>query len=216
MRKIVYFLFTLLPFVSAAQTNIKYLDVDGKEIGLQQFQQIQAKNGYTVGQNDAGNVYRLIKDRERKGKITDYKQLISSVNTELNLNLSAAKPLFVYYSPGPDVTNTTNRLITDEELESTKLEALSFEKKLQKEVDGQVLYVFKKPSQFAYESNKRINWRKDPKNEFEKRFFSEYHYQYASFVLIFPNGDYNVYLGEFSYSKVFDYVKNWKKNNKVK
>lgn len=59
-------------------------------------------------------------------------------------------------------------------------------------------------------------WKKDPNNEIEKRFFSEYHYWYSSFVIIFPNGDYNVYLGEFSYKKVFEYVTNWEKINKLK
>lgn len=213
MKKIVYFLFTLVPVIAIAQKNIKYLDVEGKEITRQKFYHVQTKNGYTVGQNDDGNIYRLIKDREGKGKINDYTELINLINAELKLNLSAAKPLFICYSPGPDVSNTTNRLITEQELESSEREVRSFEKKIQKEIDGQVLYVFKKPSQFVYEDNKSVNWRKDPKGEIEKRFFSHYHYWYASFVMLFPTGDYYLYLGEFSYNYVFDYIKDWKKNN---
>ena len=134
----------------------------------------------------------------------------------MNLNLTADKPLFVHYSPGPDVSNTTSRPISNDELDASKNSRLTFEKKLLKEINGQVLYVFKKPSQFVYEDNERLYWKKDPKSEFEKRFFSEYHYWHSSFVILFPNDDYNVYFGEFSYEKAFNYVKNWKKKNKVK
>ena len=214
MKKFKLLLFIIFPLISLAQTSkIKYLDFDGKEINYSQFNRIQSK-GILVGQSDDGTIYRLIKEREKSGKINDYKELINYLNSSLKINYDSTKPIFICYSPGPDISNTTNRLISDEELDSGQQDHLNFKKKLEKEINGQVLHVFKKPSQFVYEGNKRIDWRKDPNNEIEKRFFSEYHYWHSSFVIIFPNGDYNVYLGEFSYNKVFDYVKSWKKKNK--
>ncbi len=213
MKTIKLLLFTIFPVVSFSQVSkIKYLDFNGQEISYSEFNRIQSK-GNSVGQNDDGTVYRLIKEREKSGKINDYKGLITLLNNELNLNYHYNSPLFIWYSPGADISNTTNRLISDEELDNTHQEYLKFKHKLEKEINGQVLNVFKKPSQFVYEGNKRIDWKKDPNNEIEKRFFSEYHYQNASFVIIFPNGDYNAYFGEFSYNQVFDYVKNWKKRN---
>ena len=214
MKKFKLLLFIIFPLISLAQTSkIKYLDFDGKEISYSQFKEIQSK-GILVGQNDDGTIYRLIKEREKSGKINDYKEVINFLNTSLKTNYDSTKPIYICYSPGPDISNTTNRLISDEELDSSQQDHLNFKKKLEKEINGQVLHVFKKPSQFVYEGNKRIDWKKDPNNEIEKRFFSEYHYWHSSFVIIFPNGDYNVYLGEFSYNKVFDYVKSWKKKNK--
>ncbi len=216
MKKFKLLLFIIFPLISLAQTpKIKYLDFDGKEISNSQFKQIQSK-GILVGQNDDGTIYRLIKEREKSGKINDYKELISFLNASLKTNYDSTKPIFICYSPGPDISNTTNRLISDEELDSSQQDYFKFKNKVEKEINGQVLNVFKKPSQFVYEGNKRIDWKKDPNNEIEKRFFSEYHYRHSSFVIIFPNGDYNAYLGEFSYNKVFDYVKNWKKKNKSK
>lgn len=216
MKKFKLLLFIIFPLISLAQTpKIKYLDFDGKEINYSQFHEIQSK-GILVGQNDDGTIYRLIKEREKSGKINDYKELITFLNTSLKPNYDFTKPIYICYSPGPDISNTTNRLISDEELDSSQQDYLNFKRKLEKEINGQVLNVFKKPSQFVYEGNKRIDWRKDPNNEIEKRFFSEYHYWHSSFVIIFPNGDYNVYLGEFSYNKVFDYIKNWKKKDKSK
>lgn len=214
MKKFKLLLFIIFPLISLAQTSKnKYLDFDGTEINYSQFNRIQSK-GILVGQNDDGTIYRLIKEREKSGKINDYKEVITFLNTSLKTNYDSTKPIYICYSPGPDISNTTNRLISDEELDSSQQDYLNFKRKLEKEVNGQVLHVFKKPSQFVYEGNKRIDWKKDPNNEIEKRFFSEYHYWHSSFVIIFPNGDYNVYLGEFSYNKVFDYVKSWKKKNK--
>lgn len=216
MKKFKLLLFTIIPLISLAQTSKnKYLDFDGTEINYSQFNRIQSK-GILVGQNDDETIYRLIKEREKSGKINDYKELITFLNTWLKTNYDFTKPIYICYSPGPDISNTTNRLISDEELDSSQQDYLNFKRKLEKEINGQVLNVFKKPSQFVYEGNKRIDWRKDPNNEIEKRFFSEYHYWHSSFVIIFPNGDYNVYLGEFSYNKVFDYIKNWKKKDKSK
>lgn len=86
----------------------------------------------------------MIKDREKSGKIDDYKKLIYFVNSELNLNLTADKPLFVHYSPRSDVSNTTSRPISNDELDASKNSILTFEKKLLKEINGQVLYVLKK------------------------------------------------------------------------
>lgn len=216
MKNFKLLLLIIFPFISLAQTSkITYLDFDGKELSYNQFYKIQSK-GILVGQNDEGSVYRLIKEREKSGKINDYKELISFLNTSLKTNYDSTKPIYICYSPGPDILNTTSRIISEEELDSGQQDHLNFKRKLEKEINGQVLNVFKKPSQFVYEGIKGIAWKKDPNNEIEKRFFSEYHYQYASFVIIFPNGDYNVYLGEFSYNKVFDYVKSWKKKNKSK
>lgn len=216
MKKFKLLLFTIIPLISLAQTSKnKYLYFDGTEINYSQFNRIQSK-GILVGQNDDGTIYRLIKEREKSGKINDYKELITFLNTSLKTNYDFTKPIYICYSPGSDISNTTNRLISDEELDSSQQDYLNFKRKLEKEINGQVLNVFKKPSQFVYEGNKRIDWRKDPNNEIEKRFFSEYHYWHSSFVIIFPNGDYNVYLGEFSYNKVFDYIKNWKKKDKSK
>ena len=211
MKNFRLLVFIIFPLISLAQTSkIKYLDFDGKEISYSQFYKIQSK-GILVGQNEDGSVYRLIKEREKSGKINDYKELITFLNTSLKTNYDSTKPIYICYSPGPDILNTTNRIISEEELDSSKQNHINFKNKFEKEINGQVLNVFKKPSQFVYEGIKGIDWRKDPNNEIEKRFFSEYHYQYASFVIIFPNGDYNVYLGEFSYNKVFDYVKRWNK-----
>lgn len=216
MKNFKLLLLILFPLISLAQTlKIKYIDFDGKEISYSQFKEIQSK-GILVGQNDDGTIYRLIKEREKSGKINDYKELITFLNTSLKTNYDSTKPIYICYSPGPDVSNTTNRLISEQELDSSEQEHVKFKNKLEKEINGQVLNVFKKPSQFVYAEDKRINWKKDPNNEIEKRFFSEYHYWHSSFVIIFPNGDYNAYLGEFSYNKVFDYVKNWKKKNRSK
>lgn len=216
MKKFKLLLFIIFPLISLAQTpKIKYLDFDGKEISYSQFNKIQSK-GILVGQNDNGTIYRLIKEREKFGKINDYKELITFLNTSLKTNYDSTKPIYICYSPGPDVSNTTNRLISEEELDSGQQDHINFKNKLEKEINGQVLSVFKKTSQFVYAGDRRIDWKKDPNNEIEKRFFSEYHYWHSSFVIIFPNGDYNAYLGEFSYNKVFDYVKNWKKKNRSK
>lgn len=216
MKKNITLFIALLSMISFAQSKkIQYIDFDSKEISYNQFKQIQSK-GVLVGQNDDGTIYTLIKEREKSGKINDYKELINSLNSSLSTNLGFEKPLFISYSPGPDVSNTTNRLISDEELDNSKDEYVKFKSKLEKEINGQILNLFKKESQFIYEGNKRIAWKKDPNNEIEKRFFSEYHYWHSSFVIIFPNGEYNVYLGEFSYDYVFDYIKSWKKRNKVK
>lgn len=216
MKNFKLLLFILFPLISLAQKpKIKYLDFDVKEISYSQFNKIQSK-GILVGQNDDGTIYRLVKEREKSGKINDYKELITFLNTSLKANYDSAKPIYISYSPGPDVSNTTNRLISEQELDTGQQDHIKFKNKLEKEINGQVLNVFKKPSQFVYEGIKGIDWKKDPNNEIEKRFFSEYHYWHSSFVIIFPNGEYNAYLGEFSYNKVFDYVKSWKKKNKSK
>jgi len=215
MKKFKLLLFIIFPLISLAQApKIKYHDFDGTEISYSKFKQIQSK-GILVGQNDDGTIYRLIKEREKSGKINDYKELISSLNNSLSTNLDFKKPLFIYYYPGPDATNISKNPNPNGS-HIFKDETDIFENKFKETIDGQTLFLYKKESKNVYNNHKYMPWKKDPNNEIEKRFFSEYHYQYASFVVIFPNGDYNAYLGEFSYDYVFDYVKNWKKKNKSK
>lgn len=215
MKKLKLLLFIIFPLISLAQApKIKYLDFEGKEISYSKFNKIQSK-GILVGQNDDGTTYRLIKDREKSGKINDYKELINSLNNSLSTNLDFKKPLFIYYYPGPDATNISKNPNPNGS-QIFKDETDVFENKFKETIDGQTLFLYKKESKNVYSNHKYMTWKKDPNNEIEKRFFSEYHYQYASFVVIFPNGDYNAYLGEFSYDYVFDYVKNWKKKNNSK
>lgn len=77
MKKNITLFIALLSMVSFAQSKkIQYIDFDGKEISYSQFKQIQSK-GILVGQNDDGTIYTLIKEREKSGKINDYKELIS-------------------------------------------------------------------------------------------------------------------------------------------
>lgn len=215
MKNFKLLLFILFPLISLAQTpKIKYLDFEGKEISYSQFNKIQSK-GILVGQNDDGTIYRLIKEREKSGKINDYKELINYLNNSLSTNLDFKNPIFIYYYPGPDATNISKNPNPD----GSKIfrnDTDIFENKFQKAINGQTLFLYKKESKNVYSNHEYMPWKKDPNNEIEKRFFSEYHYQYASFVIIFPNGEYNAYLGEFSYDYVFDYVKSWKKKNRSK
>lgn len=216
MKKIITLFLGFLPLVSIAQSKrIKYLNIEGNEVSYHQFYKIHVDKGCTVGQNEDGSVYRLIAERSLKGKITDYKELIDKINTELHINLSSNQPLFICYSPGPDKSNTSE-LYDLNGVKAFRSETSIFEKKLQKMINGQTLFVFKRPSMYVYEKHEFIPWKQDPRGEIEKRFFSDYHYLHSSFVLLFPNGEYNVYLGEFSYDYVFDYVKTWKKANKIK
>lgn len=137
-----------------------------------------------VGQNDEGTVYRLIKEREKSGKISDYKEVIKSLNSSLSINLDYKKPLFIYYYPGPDATNISKNPNPNGS-EIFRDETDIFENKFQKDINGQTLFLYKKESKNVYNNHKYKPWKKDPNNEIEKRFFSEYHYQYASFVIIF-------------------------------
>ncbi|WKW46641.1 hypothetical protein P3875_00750 [Myroides sp. JBRI-B21084] len=213
MKNFTFLLLLIFPVLCFAQkSKISYLNFDGKEISYYEFQKYHNK-GVLVGQNDDGTVYRLIKNREKSGKIKDYTELVIYLNNNLKTQLDFKKPLFIYYYPGPDVTNISRNPDLNG-LQIFKDETNVFENKLQKTINGQTLFVFKKESTNVYEGNKFIDWKKDPNHEIEKRFFSEFHHQFASFVIIFPNGDYNAYFGEFSYNQVFDYVKNWKKMNK--
>jgi|GEM_PF-5259221 len=83
MKKFKLLLFILFPLISLVQTpKIKYHDFDGTEISYSKFKQIQSK-GILVGQNDDGTIYRLVKEREKSGKINDYKELITFLNTSL-------------------------------------------------------------------------------------------------------------------------------------
>lgn len=215
MKNFKLLLFFIFPLISLAQTSkIKYLDFDGKEISYNQFYKIQSK-GVLVGQNEEGTTFKLIKERESKGKINDYKELINSLNSSLSTNLSSEKPLFIYYYPGPDVSNISNNPNPNGS-KIFKEETDAFENKLNKTIEGQTLFLYKKESRNVYKNHEYMPWKKDPKGEIEKRFFTNYHYWYASFVIIFPNGEYNAYYGEFSYDQVFDYIKQWKKSNKVK
>lgn len=64
--------FLIFPLISLAQPKkIEYLNFDGKELTYNEFKRIQ-QNGILVGQNDDATFYRLIKDREKSGKINDY------------------------------------------------------------------------------------------------------------------------------------------------
>lgn len=216
MKKTFTLFIAFIPiFLNAQNNKIKYLDIEGKEVDKELFYKTQISKGCTVGQNDEGTIYRLIADREKKGKINDYKELINLINSKLGQNLSSNQPLFVYYYPGPDITNNSTSSSEEANLDF-KSSTDKFQHKLQKEINAQTLFVYKKASGKVYENHPIIPWKKDPNGEFEKRFFPDYHYWYASFVIIFPNGDYNTYLGEFSYDQVFEYIKKWKKNNKIK
>lgn len=214
MKKTFLLLLVFLPLLATSQTQKKYFNFDGKEISYSKFNEIQSK-GVLVGQNEEGTTFKLIKERESKGKINDYKELINSLNSSLSTNLSSEKPLFIYYYPGPDVSNISkNPNPNGSKIFKESTDA--FEDKLNKTIEGQTLFLYKKESRNVYKNHEYMPWKKDPKGEIEIRFFADYHYWYASFVIIFPNGDYNAYYGEFSYNKVFDYIKQWKKNNKVK
>lgn len=205
MEKRLTILLCLISFFACGQTlQIRYEDVQGKELGRQTFYSVLRNKNYVIGQNKEGTVYRLIPDRERKTRISDYPKLIELLNRELDLSLDAGQPLFIYYYPGPDAMNSNG---TDAGLLTFKHETDQFEKELKKKVNGQNLMLFGKESPGVYSNHPLIPWKKDPGDEIKKRFFPDYHYQYASFVLLFPDGDCYIYLGEFSYDKVFDYIR---------
>ena len=156
----------------------------------------------------------MIKDREKSGKINDYKELINFVNNELNLNLTADKPLFSQHSPGPDVNNTTTRSISTDELDAIKNSAITFEKNCKKKLTDKFCKFLKNLRNLHMRVINKLIGKKMQIVHLKNDFFSEYHYWHSSFVILFPNGNNNVYLGEFSYDKAFDYVKNWKKKTK--
>lgn len=215
MNKIISAILFVLPlFIKAQSTKITYVNHKGNEVSELAFFNTRVIENCVVGQNENGTKLTLIKNREKTGTLNDYVELVNLINKELNLNLKDSQPLFVCFSPGPDRSNTSSTEISDKDLDHSYKEYQNFEKKLKKEINGQILNVFKKESQFVYENNTRTNWHKDPDNEFEKRFFSDFHYWHSSFVLLYPDGSYYLYFGEFSYDKVFDYIKNKKKNGK--
>lgn len=203
-RQLIILLYLISLFAYAQPLKIRYEDVQGKELGRHTFYSVLHTKDYVVGQNEEGTVYRLVPGRERQVHINDYDLLIDKLNKQLNLSLDASRPLFILYYPGLDEMNSNASAKSDP---GFRKEIDQFEKQLLKKINGQNLMLFKKESPTVYGNHPIIPWKKDPDDEIKKRFFPDFHYQHSSFVLLFPDGDCYVYLGEFSYQQVFDYIK---------
>lgn len=190
----------LLTFNTKAQEvkNIRYFDIDNKEISKSAFEEKRATNAVLDIPGDSSNHRKLI-NREEKGKINDRAKLISLLELDLNKKIDSLKPIVIIYHPGEDQCNATGNAgyikKKHEELEAN----------LSKHYKVKPIYVYKE-IKGTDEYGSSINWTKDPEQSIEKRFF-KYHYPCGSFVVIARNGNYFNYFGEYTADFILEVTK---------
>ena len=203
MNRILLLFTCLLTSTLASAQDIKFYDVDGRELNRETFLKKTIDTRQYLGisfQDGRTTISKLIR-REKIGKLTTdstklvYNVLEQSTGSQLN-----GKLLTLNYHPGPDPCNSTG----------------TFDKGFLREKFNTYLKRVRSISaQFFIYSNSQgleryegiIDWLPDPGHLIQNTFF-KHHYPCGSYVIINPNGDYYAYYGEYSLDHV---IKNARK-----
>jgi len=190
----------LLKFSTKAQEvkNIRYFDVDNKEISKSTFEEKRSSNTFLDIPGDSSNHHKLI-NREEKGEINDRTKLISLLESVSSKKIDSLKPMVIIYHPGQDNHNVTGNT------GFIKAKYKDLEANLSKLYNVKPLYVYKEING-TNKYGSSINWIKDPEQMIEKHFF-KYHYPSGSFVVIAKNGNYISYFGEYMNDSILDATK---------
>ncbi|KQM76277.1 hypothetical protein ASE74_19695 [Pedobacter sp. Leaf216] len=178
--------------------NIRYFDIDNKEINKSVFDEKRSTNVFLDIPGDSSNHRKLI-NREEQGKIKDKTKLLLLLETASNKEIDSLKPIVIIYHPGQDSSNSTGN--TD----YIKAKHKELKTALLKQYKIKPIYIYAEITGTG-QYGSSINWIKDPEQSIKKHFF-KYHYPSGSFVVIDRNGNYVSYLGEYMTSAILAVTK---------
>jgi hypothetical protein len=192
MKKVILSFLPILLFIFATNAqeikNIRYFDVDNKEISQLIFEKKRATNTVLDIPGDSVNHHKLI-NREEQGKINNRKELIALLENVSRKKIDSLQQIVIIYHPGEDPCNATGN--TNFIISAYK----EIEKGVSKIAKAKTFYIYKDETGLE-KYNNAIPWAKDPKQIVEKSFF-KHHYPCSSFTVISKDGNYYSYFGEF-------------------
>ncbi len=188
MLSLLSIFFLTLSVKSQQINNIRYFDIDSKEISKSIFEEKRANHAVLDIPGDSVNHRKLIK-REEQGKIGNRKELIALLENVSHKKIDTLQQIVIIYYPGPDPCNANGNtsFITSVYKE--------IEKGVRDIANAKTLYIYKDATGLEKYKN-AIPWIKDPEQIVEKTFF-KHPYPCSSFTVISKDGSYFSYFGEF-------------------
>ena len=198
--KLVIFLFCIHFSNSAFSQKLQYFDSDFNQVNKRKF--IRKLNNHKhhldVLINDSTKILDV---RENVGKIKNTKQLLLTLQKNINQKLDLDKNTLITFYPGKDRCNSTGQTTK----ESRKVWDFLLSEKIKKIDKINNIKIYK--SIFGLGDKHNISeWDKDPFQIIEKLFF-KHHYSCGSFVFIGPNGNFISYFGETGHDKRIELLK---------
>ena len=191
--KFILFLLVFSFHLSYSQKKKYYLDQYSKQITKREFNNfdnIPYEYIRIAYENDTAKVNK-IEIREVKGKLdkNTHNAIIQFLARKDAKVVDDSKTIIINYYPGRDQCNSTGNPYYVIDLYKNFLAEIKFDRNVNQ-------YFFYNSSDGLDFFQGYFNWLEDDDKLFEKQFFP-LHYPWGSYVIIYPNGDYYVYKGEY-------------------
>ncbi len=202
MKNVVCFLTLFLITSLYAQKERYYFDDNFNPIGMKDFFNKENLNYEFLKleiEIDTAIIYKIEK-RELKGKLNKENHLLilNYIKKIINKEVDSSKTILINYYPGKDKCNSTGGKSYVLNLHQEYVKKL----KSYKNVNQYFIYKSKDGLQ---ELEKYFNWYPDTENVIEKSFFP-LPYPCGSYLIIYPDGKYFSYKGEYYLPSIFKYI----------
>lgn len=142
----------------------------------------------------------VIERRKIQGNLKNelHKEIISYLNSISDKKTDSTKTIIINYHPGKDNCNSTADKAYVNDL------YIDFKAKIEmkKNITQYFIYKSKKGTEFY---DKKIKWYYDNERIIENNFFP-LHYPCGSYLIIYPNGKYFLYKGEYYIKKILEQI----------
>ena len=176
---------------SSVDNNI-YLDTNNNRITADEFVKIMDTQNVLVVDIDSLKTYKVVSKRLEKGKIDNFDEIASKLQSRTAMVIDKTKPLVVIYFPGKDRCNSSGSATKS----STRTYFNTLSRKVNRIARVKPIYIYR-TKEGTEKDDGIIDWHKDPENIIEKTFF-KFHYPCSSYVLVNPDGTYIAFFGEWS------------------
>ena len=181
-----------------------YYNVNFEKISKEEFEKTSNQKGYRYNRFDLEDqIANILYQPKTRGKLT--LEEFSSIKNQLNkiASLKNGYIIIIYY-PGKDRCNGMERNST------WNIFDRDYGKEVTKLVENNQFWIYKNNENLKYYYPKKINWKKDENQVFEKLFF-KMHYPCFSSTVIDEKGNFISNLGEFGKQSIIEDIKELKK-----
>lgn len=197
-----FFITLLFSISSFSQKKEYFFDEKKNIISENEYENIKNKNFEFLKLTFIGDSAKIniIERREIHGTINNelHKEIISYLNNISDKKSDSTKTIIINYHPGKDNCNSTADTSYVNNL------YLDFKEKIEIKKNISQYFIFKSEKGTEFYS-KKIKWYSDNDRIFENNFFP-IHYPCGSYLIIYPNGKYFLYKGEYYIKTILEQI----------
>lgn len=145
-------------------------------------------------------IMHVVEKRELKGMLTGnlQKELILYLNSISDKKADSTKTLIINYYPGTDKCIETANMFYLNELFKDFVDEINTKKNVAQ------YFIYKTPKGTEFYDEK-VKWYLDRDKLIENNFFPA-HYPCGSYLIVYPNGKYYIYKGEYNIKTILDKI----------